>query len=58
MKPGDLEEMSVSRILRFVQSVQLLNAWTLGLHKRSSMAEVHGSLLCLSFYSILFYSIL
>jgi hypothetical protein len=26
MKPGDLEEMSVSRILRFVQSVQLLNA--------------------------------
>jgi hypothetical protein len=58
MKPGDLEEISVSRILQDVQGAGLLNARIQGLHKVSRTVKVHGSLLCMSFlYSILFYTV-
>ena len=44
LKPGDFEDISVSRILHFVQVVGLLNAWAKGLHKRLITVGVHGSL--------------
>jgi len=34
MKPGDFEDIPVSRILQFAQRVGLLNAWAKGLHKK------------------------
>jgi hypothetical protein len=62
MKPGDSEDISVSKILCFVQGVGLLNQCVEGLHKRLIMVEVYGSLWCLPFcillYSIPFYSTL
>jgi hypothetical protein len=58
MKPGDFKDISVSRLLPFVQSAGLLNKWIQGLHKGSEMVDVHGTLWCPPyFYSILFYSI-
>jgi hypothetical protein len=33
MKPGDSEDISVSKILKFVQVAGLLNEWAKGLHK-------------------------
>jgi hypothetical protein len=40
-----------------IQSLGVLNAWTKGLHhKTSSIVECHGSMLCPPLYSILFYS--
>jgi hypothetical protein len=33
MKPGDFKDISVSRLLHFVQSAGLLNKWIQGLHK-------------------------
>jgi hypothetical protein len=57
MKPSDFEEISVSKILHFVQSAGLLNTCTQELHERSSAVGVHGSLQWLPFmYSILFCS--
>jgi hypothetical protein len=56
MKPSDFEDISVSKILNFVQGAGLLNECAKGLHKRLTMAEVHGSLSVS--YSILCYSIL
>jgi hypothetical protein len=32
MKPSDFEDISVSKILQFVQSVGLMNEWAKGLH--------------------------
>jgi hypothetical protein len=50
LKPCDLDDITVSRILQFVQRA--------GLHKRSYLSEVHGSLwwllLCILFCSIPF----
>jgi hypothetical protein len=54
MKPGDYEDISVSKILQFVQGAGLLNDRVKGLHKRSITVEVHGSLWCPTF-RILFY---
>jgi hypothetical protein len=61
MKRDDIEDISVSKILHFVQGVGLLNEWAKGLQKRLIMVKVQGSLryppFCiLLFYSILFYS--
>jgi len=62
MKPDDFEDISLSKMLHFVQDVMLLNGCANGLHIMSIPVKVHGSLQCLSFcilfYSILFYSIL
>jgi hypothetical protein len=56
-----LWNISVSRILHFVQGAGLLNDWAKGLHKKLIMVEVHGSLwcrpICILFFSIIFYSI-
>jgi hypothetical protein len=54
MKQGDFEEISVSKILHFVQGAGLLNEWDKGLHKRLIMVEMHRSLGCLPL-RILFY---
>jgi hypothetical protein len=43
-KTGDFEDISVSKMLHFVQGAELLNEWSAGLHKRSFMVEVHGLL--------------
>jgi len=58
MKPGDCDDISVSRILHFVQDVRLPNVWARGLHKRWIMVNVHGSFSVCSvvFYSIQFYT--
>jgi hypothetical protein len=58
MKPGDFEDISVSKILQFVQSVGLLNGRAKGRHKSFITIKVHGSLVptLLYFFSILFYS--
>jgi hypothetical protein len=48
MTPGDLKDISISRILHFVQGV--------GLHKKLTLVKVHGSLQCPP-NGILFYSI-
>jgi hypothetical protein len=54
MKSGYFKDISVSRILHFVQSAGLINTWIYGLHKGSSMVNVHGTLWCLpDLYSIL-----
>ena len=60
MKPGAFENISVSKILQFVQRVRLLNKGAKGLHKRFITIKVHGSLVptLLYFYSILLYSML
>jgi hypothetical protein len=54
MRPGDFEDISVSRIMHFVQSARL--------YKGSKSVAVPGSLWCpplyILFYSVLFYSIL
>ena len=57
MKPGDSGDISVSRILHFVQGMGLLNESAKELHKRLITVELHRSLRCLPF-CILFYSIL
>jgi hypothetical protein len=49
MKPGDLQDISISRTLHFAQRARLLNALTQGLHKRLIMVEMHRSLHCLPF---------
>jgi hypothetical protein len=52
-------DISVSRLLHFVESVGLLHKLIQGLHKGSEMVDVHGTLWCPPyFYFILFYSIL
>ena len=48
MTPGDLKDISISRILHFVQGV--------GLHKKLTVVEAYGSLQCPPI-GILFYSI-
>jgi hypothetical protein len=59
MKPGNFKDISVSRLLHFVQSVGLLNKRIQALHKGSELVDVHGMLWCPPyFYSILFYSTL
>jgi hypothetical protein len=59
MKLEDFKDISVSRLLHFVQSSGLLNKWIQGLHKGSKLVDVHGTLWCPpSYYSILLYSIL
>jgi len=57
-KPGDCDDISVSRILHFVQDVRLPNVSARGLHKRWIMVRVHGSLSACPavFYSIQFYT--
>ena len=57
MKPGDSEDISVSKIMHFIQNVGLLNEWAKGLHKRFITIKVNGYLVP-AFLSILFYSIL
>ena len=47
MKPGDFEDISINRVLRFTQSAGLLNACTDGLHKRSKTGKMQGALQCL-----------
>jgi hypothetical protein len=47
MKPGDFDNVSVGRILRFVKGAGLLNARAKRLHKRLTMVKVHRSLRCL-----------
>ena len=44
MKPGDFEDISVSKMLHFVQGAELLNEWPAELHKISITVETHGSL--------------
>jgi hypothetical protein len=56
-KPGDLEDISVSKILHFAQDERLMNERAKGLHKRSIKVEVYRSLWCPPF-CILFHSIL
>ena len=60
MKPGDHEDISDSKTLRFVQGAGLLNEWAKRLHTRSITAEVLDVTQCLPFcnlvFSILFYS--
>jgi len=48
MKPRDFEDISISKILHFIQGA--------GLHEGSIMGKVHGSLTFLPSYSVLFYS--
>jgi hypothetical protein len=50
MKPGDFKDISVSKLLHFVQSA--------GLQKGSSMVDVRGTLWCPPcLYSILCYTV-
>jgi len=63
MKPGNFEDIFISKIVRSVQGVGLLKERAQELQKRSIMVEVHGSLSACSvfynlFHSVLFYSIL
>jgi hypothetical protein len=58
MKPGDSEDIFVSKILHFVQGVGLLNERAQGLHKRSIRIACMGHSVPTLLYSILFYSIL
>lgn len=53
--PGDFEDFSVHKTLHLVQGAGLLNEGAQGLHRRSIMVEVYGSLgACPSvFFSIL-----
>lgn len=44
MKPDDFEDISVSKILQFVQSVVLLNEWAQRLHKRLITVKVCRSI--------------
>jgi hypothetical protein len=53
-KPGNFKDISVSRLLHFVQSAGLLHKWIQGLHKGSEMVDVHGTL----WYPPYFHSIL
>jgi len=57
MKPGGFEDITVSKILHFVQGTGLLNVWENRLHKRLIMVEVDRSLLgpplCILFCSVL-----
>jgi hypothetical protein len=46
MKLGDFKDISVNRLLHFVQSAGQLNKWIQGLHKGSEMVDVHGTLWC------------
>jgi hypothetical protein len=46
MKPGDFEDISVTKILHFAQGAGLLNERAKRLHKRSITVEVQGSLWC------------
>jgi len=41
---GDLDDISIRRILYFPQAVELVNVETLELHKRLEVVEVEGSL--------------
>jgi hypothetical protein len=50
MKPGDSGDISVGKILHFVQGAGLLNECTKGLCKRSVTVEVHASLWCQPFH--------
>jgi len=54
-KPGNSENISLSRKLHFVQGTGLLNAQAKGLHKRAITLEAHWPLWCPTF-CILFYS--
>jgi len=56
MKPGDFEDISVSKILHFAQGAGLLNVWDQRLQSRWIMVKVHMSLsACPSvFYSVRF----
>jgi len=58
MKPGDSEDIFVSKILHFVQGVRLLNEWDQGLHKRLIRIACVGHSEPTLLYSILFYSTL
>jgi hypothetical protein len=44
IKPGDFEDIPVSKILHFAQGVGLLTGKAQGLHIRSNTVEVHGSM--------------
>jgi hypothetical protein len=62
MKTGDFEGTSVSKILNFIQGVELLHEWAKGLHKSLLTVKVQRSLqhppFCncsVLFYSALFY---
>jgi hypothetical protein len=43
MTPADLQDVCISKILQFVQSLGLLNAKAKGLHKSLITEEVNGS---------------
>ena len=59
LKPGDLGDISVSKVLHCAQGSGLLVEWAQGLHRRLIGVKVHGSLGAhpSTFYSILFVAI-
>ena len=59
LKPGDLGDISVSKVLNYAQGSGLLDEWAKGLHKQSITVEVHGPLGALPsiLYSVLFVAV-
>jgi hypothetical protein len=51
MKPGDFEDISVSKVLHLAHGAGLLNECAKGLHKRSVTVEVHVTVVPILLYS-------